>query len=1073
MSKWSIPREAHVEVVHQTTPIDVPSDSVTTDYHLDNAQIEKSTPDIVLQAENAKNQQAFAEIPSKEIMGISDPHTSIDQTHQTGTDNTVYMETSVDHREIGDVIDKPTVLDTNSHISPVVVLPDSETVPNKAIVTENMAQMPEVSSSKGEPESDAEPMVSRMNHVIRTDDTPTRSAGVADSGVRNAIEETPIENEPSEKLPLPEVSSGSEMRQIDYLSKEQQNIQLSQGDDVPEHQNLRDAGEQYTVRPDNSLPGLDTEASQPSQARVVSEYIPLTQNQTENSASVLKEQRELLTIRNAPQRQESPQIHQNSGVPSSSQAKDNEIPSRAKSDTVMPPSLEMRTPENMNYGHPQQSGMDEIQGELQPNQASGESLSKGDTKVSIPPSILSDARPQIIPDQVVPSNKVSNVSRIHPQMPDRYVSENPTEPQNISPAIEEIHLEPESSSLLPETQSQAMTDQTEYTRHNSAMIRPHPQVVDTSKQLSELQNISKAIESIQTKHEENETPLQVATTEYPHQDTFVIGTNSHMQTWDIPDDSSETPNNTKISQVPIVSGDDKPTFLPETTQASTESLGKGDGLTLQTVTDQIELQTHESIASGIRLHTPVANALDNSLEPQSISIVTETPSISEDEGSSGLTEIGQSGMSDRLEPLGQEGDAPEIRPQMPIKNSVYKPNNAMEHRDTGMIDEVPGNMSVKIDDEEVVQAIRESLSKGDVETPDPLLGKVEKLLPDREPDALAPVREMMRNDSSILGRETLIDRDTEQVESAPIQNSTVSEARGQIISDDIQTIIQQDISGTHNSSFWGKLEQGEYGDFRPSSLLHSPYQSAEQRSSIAGSINSHQDVPVNSTTGMLFRNEDTNAENGGEWEGQTLTDIQENEEDVAIQAFRDSLSEEFEAALFTPNSESVTPDSGNQIQKASAEGEFQVTSSLSELPDKIPQYANKMVSSEGASSISIQLEPEHLGKIRFRVSLRNKRISASLSVDRVQTKEIIELQLPDIRKNLANYEIEVTELSVSLENDLSGSNPRYSDSFRDGQGNDMTAPYQRGKQDDDIDEQMQEILPQRYIRTNALVDLLV
>jgi len=67
----------------------------------------------------------------------------------------------------------------------------------------------------------------------------------------------------------------------------------------------------------------------------------------------------------------------------------------------------------------------------------------------------------------------------------------------------------------------------------------------------------------------------------------------------------------------------------------------------------------------------------------------------------------------------------------------------------------------------------------------------------------------------------------------------------------------------------------------------------------------------------------------------------------------------------------------------------------------------------------------------------------------------------------------VTELSVSLENDLSGSNPRYSDSFRDGQGNDMTAPYQRGKQDDDIDEQMQEILPQRYIRTNALVDLLV
>ena len=96
-----------------------------------------------------------------------------------------------------------------------------------------------------------------------------------------------------------------------------------------------------------------------------------------------------------------------------------------------------------------------------------------------------------------------------------------------------------------------------------------------------------------------------------------------------------------------------------------------------------------------------------------------------------------------------------------------------------------------------------------------------------------------------------------------------------------------------------------------------------------------------------------------------------------------------------------------------------------------------------------------------------------MSVDQAQTKEIIELQLPDIRRNLANYEIEVTELSVSLENGSSGSDLSHSGSFRDDPGNDMTASYQRGKENDDIDEQMQEMLPQRYIRTNALVDLLV
>jgi flagellar hook-length control protein FliK len=128
-----------------------------------------------------------------------------------------------------------------------------------------------------------------------------------------------------------------------------------------------------------------------------------------------------------------------------------------------------------------------------------------------------------------------------------------------------------------------------------------------------------------------------------------------------------------------------------------------------------------------------------------------------------------------------------------------------------------------------------------------------------------------------------------------------------------------------------------------------------------------------------------------------------------------------------------------------------------------------METSNGSGSISIQLEPKHLGKIKFKVSLKNNKVSAELSVSLSQTKEILELQLPDIRRSLVQHGIEVTELNVSLENGSLESDLRHSNLFRghgdDFRGSNSSAAYEQ--------EEERESSEQRDTTSDVLVDLLI
>jgi len=188
-----------------------------------------------------------------------------------------------------------------------------------------------------------------------------------------------------------------------------------------------------------------------------------------------------------------------------------------------------------------------------------------------------------------------------------------------------------------------------------------------------------------------------------------------------------------------------------------------------------------------------------------------------------------------------------------------------------------------------------------------------------------------------------------------------------------------------------------------------------------------------------------------------------------IAVFKPPASDLYQAPVPGSDVELVTLNPKPVINDLSVVERTGMTSSLPELPGKISAYVNNMT--DGQSSILIQLEPSNLGKIRFRVSLRENKISAELSVDRLATKGIIEAQLPDIRRSLTEQRIEISSLSVSLENSSPWQDSRHSglshNSSKGAQGS--AGSFYRQGEEHRSDRQRYV----RYTRSDALVDILI
>ncbi|MBD3182253.1 hypothetical protein GF312_08175 [Candidatus Poribacteria bacterium] len=197
-----------------------------------------------------------------------------------------------------------------------------------------------------------------------------------------------------------------------------------------------------------------------------------------------------------------------------------------------------------------------------------------------------------------------------------------------------------------------------------------------------------------------------------------------------------------------------------------------------------------------------------------------------------------------------------------------------------------------------------------------------------------------------------------------------------------------------------------------------------------------------------------------------------NAEDT--EAFMEFIPDEKESPelinnLIMENIINIPQGHQTHIQELPIERQIHMISSLAELPDKISTQLRNM--SSGSSTMTIQLEPERLGKIKFKATLEGKKMTAELKVERLETKELIEFEIPNIIKTLASQDVEVSEIRVSLQNKSAGSESREWNFSRSSTNREMLANHEQGSEG--RQRENQEFSRRRYYMGETLVDMFI
>jgi flagellar hook-length control protein FliK len=82
--------------------------------------------------------------------------------------------------------------------------------------------------------------------------------------------------------------------------------------------------------------------------------------------------------------------------------------------------------------------------------------------------------------------------------------------------------------------------------------------------------------------------------------------------------------------------------------------------------------------------------------------------------------------------------------------------------------------------------------------------------------------------------------------------------------------------------------------------------------------------------------------------------------------------------------------------------------------DQIARWS-EMLFERGKQEISIQLEPDNLGKVRIHVAARPEGLSITLSAEHLDTKDYIEAHLPELRTTLEHHGHKVEGFDVTYE----------------------------------------------------------
>ncbi|HGE71376.1 TPA: flagellar hook-length control protein FliK, partial [Candidatus Poribacteria bacterium] len=158
-----------------------------------------------------------------------------------------------------------------------------------------------------------------------------------------------------------------------------------------------------------------------------------------------------------------------------------------------------------------------------------------------------------------------------------------------------------------------------------------------------------------------------------------------------------------------------------------------------------------------------------------------------------------------------------------------------------------------------------------------------------------------------------------------------------------------------------------------------------------------------------------------------------------------------------------------KIDNGTVQKDVDIKSKILELPEKVVEYIKTIKSYNDLKphSVVIHLDPPNLGKIRLKVMMNNNNIRAEMNIANSITKEMIEAQLPEIRKGLMQHNIQLSEFNVMLDNN----NPRHNQSLsQQEKWSTQTWLYDRNNGNKGNEEQKRRYM--RFINNNSLVDLL-
>jgi len=159
-----------------------------------------------------------------------------------------------------------------------------------------------------------------------------------------------------------------------------------------------------------------------------------------------------------------------------------------------------------------------------------------------------------------------------------------------------------------------------------------------------------------------------------------------------------------------------------------------------------------------------------------------------------------------------------------------------------------------------------------------------------------------------------------------------------------------------------------------------------------------------------------------------------------------------------------------------ASKEIQETISSSELQNKICAYINDMKLSGESDYISANLEIKDLGNIKLKVFLKDSKVFATLIFDRPETMKAMELQMPDIRRNLEKDQIQVSEFKLSLGNEFMETDQRNSDFYNHKGGGYATYNYKQQRENTNnkkFSKAQDQLILKNIFAADTLVDLFI